>query len=227
MTFRCGLLLFPELTQLDLTGPYEVLPRAPGVEVLLVARTMEPVTAQWGMRILPDTDFANCPPLDLLLVPGGFGVDEAMLDQETIAFVRRTATEARYIVSVCTGALILGAAGLLRGRRAATHWAFRDLLKEFGATPSRERVVRDGNLFTGGGVTAGIDVALTILAEVFDANVAQSAQLSVEYAPCPPFGAGTPETAPGPVAEAVAARYATGVARTAERVRAAAQRLAN
>jgi cyclohexyl-isocyanide hydratase len=225
MTLRCGLLLFPNLTQLDLTGPYEILPRAPGVEALLVAKTREPVMAQWGMRILPDVDFAECPALDLLLVPGGFGVDEAMGDEETIAFVRRAAAQARYLVSVCTGALILGAAGLLEGRRATTHWGYRHLLAEFGAIPSSDRVVRDGDLFTGGGVTAGIDVALTVLAEVCGEDVAQGVQLSVEYAPAPPFDAGTPETAPRQVAEAITARYTASVARTAERVQEAARRV--
>lgn len=226
MTLRFGLLLFPNLTQLDLTGPYEVLPRAPDAEVLLVAKSREPVRAQWGMRITPDIDFESCPPLDVLLVPGGFGVDDAMIDEATIAFVRSAAREARYIVSVCTGALVLGAAGLLEKRRATTHWAFRHLLPEFGATVTEGRVVRDGNLFTGGGVTAGIDVALTLIAEIYGAEIAQSIQLGLEYAPAPPFEAGSPDEAPEKIVSAVIVAYRSAVEKTKSRVLIAADRIA-
>ena len=209
---NCGFLLFPGMTQLDLTGPYEVFPRAPDVEAILVAKTTDPVTAQWGMQITPDVDFDACPPLDLLLVPGGFGVEAAMGDTATLSFVSERALSAKYLVSVCTGALLLGAAGLLRDRKVTTHWAYRELLKSFGAAPTEGRVIRDQTLFTGGGVTAGIDVALTVVAEVFGAEVAQEIQLSMEYTPAPPFNAGTPETAPIAVHAAVAARYAPIVA---------------
>jgi cyclohexyl-isocyanide hydratase len=195
-TTRIGLLLFPRLTQLDLTGPFEVFAKMPGATVHLVWKSLEPVAAETGMRILPDTTLADCPQLDVLCVPGGPGVSAIMEDAEVLAFLREHAGRVRFLTSVCTGALILGAAGLLRGRRATTHWASHDLLAAFGAIPTAGRVVRDGNVITGGGVTAGIDFALTVVAEVAGAAVAQGIQLQIEYAPAPPFDAGTPETAP-------------------------------
>jgi cyclohexyl-isocyanide hydratase len=209
-----GFLLFPRLTQLDLTGPYEVFSRLPGARVRLVWKTQEPVRADTGIALLPDTTFADCPPLDLLCVPGGPGVAALMEDAEVLDFLRRQAAGARYTTSVCTGALVLGAAGLLRGKRATTHWASHDFLAAFGATPVPARVVRDGNLFTGGGVTAGIDFALAIAAEVAGAEAAQAIQLGIEYAPAPPFSAGSPESAPAAVLDAARAR---GAAMRAER----------
>jgi cyclohexyl-isocyanide hydratase len=209
-----GFLLFPRLTQLDLTGPYEVFSRLPGARVRLVWKTLEPVRADTGIALLPDTTFADCPPLDLLCVPGGPGVAALMEDAEVLDFLRRQAAGARYTTSVCTGALVLGAAGLLRGKRATTHWASHDFLAAFGATPVSARVVRDGNLFTGGGVTAGIDFALAIAAEVAGAEAAQAIQLGIEYAPAPPFSAGSPESAPAAVLDAARAR---GAAMRAER----------
>ena len=194
-----GLLLFPRLTQLDLTGPWEVLSRLPGARPRLVWKTCEPVRADSGLSILPDTSFADCPPLDLLCVPGGPGVAALMEDEAVLGFLRRQAEGARYVTSVCTGALVLGAAGLLRGRRATTHWASHDFLAALGAIPVAARVVRDGNVFTGGGVTAGIDFALSIAAEIAGEEAAQAIQLQIEYAPDPPFQAGRPETAPAPV----------------------------
>jgi cyclohexyl-isocyanide hydratase len=191
-----GLLLFPGLTQLDLTGPFEVLARLPGARVRLVWKTLDPVRADTGLTILPDTRCADCPPLDLIMVPGGPGVAALMEDAAVLDFLRRQAGGARYLASVCTGALVLGAAGLLRGRRATTHWASHDFLAALGATPVAARVVRDGPLFTGGGVTAGIDFALTIAAEIAGPEVAQAIQLQIEYAPAPPFTAGHPDTAP-------------------------------
>jgi cyclohexyl-isocyanide hydratase len=219
----CGLLLFPDLTQLDLTGPYEILPRAPDTQVVLVAKTLEPVEARWGMRIIPDVDFVSCPPLDLLLVPGGFGVNEAMLDDDTLRFIRNQAENARHIVSVCTGSLLLGAAGLLQGKRATTHWRFRSLLSRFGAIEVRERVVRDGSLFSGGGVTAGIDVALRVIADLHGEEVAQEVQLSVEYDPDPLFGCGTPEKAPTAVTARASQQSQTAYERTAKSVELAAK----
>lgn len=194
-----GFLLFPRLTQLDLTGPYEVLSRLPGAEVRLVWKTLEPVRADTGIGLLPDTTLADCPQLDLVCVPGGPGVAAVMEDEEVIDFLRRQAPGARYVSSVCTGALVLGAAGLLRGKRATTHWASHDFLSALGAVPVEGRVVRDGNLFTGGGVTAGIDFALAIAAEIAGPEAAQAIQLHIEYAPAPPFDSGTPETAPAAV----------------------------
>jgi cyclohexyl-isocyanide hydratase len=194
-----GFLLFPRLTQLDLTGPYEVFSRLPGAAVRLVWKTLEPVRADTGLGMLPDTAFADCPQLDLICVPGGPGVAAVMEDVEALAFLRRQAAGARYVTSVCTGALVLGAAGLLRGKRATTHWASHDFLPALGAIPVHDRVVRDGSLFTGGGVTAGIDFALTIAAEIAGPEAAQAIQLHIEYAPAPPFDAGRPETAPAAV----------------------------
>ncbi len=195
MTFRIGLLLFPDITQLDMTGPYEVFTKFPQAEVRLIWKTLEPVKAGGGMRIVPDTTFADCPQLDLVCVPGGGGMNPLMEDAETLAFLKKQAAGARYVTSVCTGALVLGAAGLLKGRRAATHWMSRDLLADFGATPVAERVVVDGNVITGGGVTAGIDFALKVAAEAFGDDLAKAIQLGIEYDPHPPFNAGSPEGA--------------------------------
>ena len=195
MPFHIGLLLFPNITQLDLTGPYEVFTKLPDTKVHLVWKNREPVTADGGMQILPTTTFAECPPLDLICVPGGAGMNPLLNDPETLAFIRSHAKGARYVTSVCTGALVLGAAGLLEGKRATTHWMSHDMLSAFGATPVAERVVIDGNLITGGGVTAGIDFALRVAAEAFGEDVAKSIQLGLEYHPHPPFDAGTPHRA--------------------------------
>jgi cyclohexyl-isocyanide hydratase len=223
--FRSGLLVFPNLTQLDMTGPYEVLARMPGAETLLLWKTLDPVVTERGLAILPSVTFAECPPLDLLLVPGGPGVNPLLEDAETLDFVRRAAAAARYVVSICTGALVLGAAGLLRGRRAATHWMSRDLLPAFGAEPSLERVVQDGSIITGGGVTAGIDVALTVVAEIAGRRAAEAIQLDIEYDPLPPFTAGSPERAEPALVEAARARAAARQRERAERVARAAARL--
>jgi cyclohexyl-isocyanide hydratase len=207
-TLRIGLLLFQRMTQLDMTGPFEVFTRVPDAQVLLVAKTLEPIEADTGLRMLPYTTMRECPPLDVICVPGGPGVNALMEDAEVLAWLRLQAARARYVGSVCTGSLVLGAAGLLRGRRATSHWGSRDLLAAFGATPVPERVVRDGNLFTGGGVTAGIDFALTMVAELAGPDVARGIQLQLEYAPAPPFDAGTPDSAPDDVLAAVRARGA-------------------
>lgn len=205
---RIGFLVFPRLTQLDLTGPFEVLARLPGAVPRLVWKTTEPVAADTGLMLVPHESFAGCAQLDMLVVPGGPGTGDAAEDPEVVDFVRRQAAAARYVTSVCTGALILGAAGVLKGRRATTHWAAHHWLARLGAAPVKARVVRDGNLFTGGGVTAGIDFALTIAAEVAGPEVAQAIQLQIEYAPDPPFAAGSPDTAPAPVLEAARVRGA-------------------
>jgi cyclohexyl-isocyanide hydratase len=191
-----GMLLFPDLTQLDLTGPHEVLARLPGAKVQLVARTREPVVSESGMGIVPTATFAETPRVDLVFVPGGFGQIAAIDDADTLGWVRAVGATARWVTSTCTGSLLLGAAGLLDGYRAATHWAFLDLLPLVGAVPDPARVVVDRNRITGGGVTAGIDMALQIIAEVAGREVAEQIQLQIEYHPQPPFHAGHPDVAP-------------------------------
>ncbi|MBP0465356.1 DJ-1/PfpI family protein [Roseomonas sp. PWR1] len=205
---RFGLLLFPRLTQLDMTGPFEVFSRVPGATTHLVWKTTDPVRSDTGLSMLPDTRFADCPPLDVVCVPGGPGVAALMEDEEVLAFLRAQAATARYVTSVCTGALVLAAAGLLKGRQATTHWASHDFLSTLGAVPVQGRVVRDGRFVTGGGVTAGIDFALTLVAEMVSPEVAQAIQLQIEYAPAPPFDAGSPATAPAGVLAAAKARGA-------------------
>ena len=195
MPFHIGLLIFPDITQLDMTGPYEVFIKFPDAQVHLVWKSRLPVTAGGGMQITPTVTFADCPQLDVICVPGGAGMNALLNDAETLDFIRRQAKAARYVTSVCTGALVLGAAGLLKGKRAATHWMSRDMLAAFGATPVAERVVIDGNVITGGGVTAGIDFALTVAVEAFGPELAKTIQLGMEYDPHPPFDAGSPERA--------------------------------
>ncbi|UKJ72179.1 DJ-1/PfpI family protein [Azospirillum brasilense] len=190
-----GLMLFPDVTQLDLTGPYEVLARVPSAEVHLLWKTLDPVRSDTGLTILPTTTLAEAPPLDLLLVPGGSGINALLTDEEVLSFLEERGSSTRYISGICTGSLVLGAAGLLEGKRAGTHWASRDFLAAFGATPVAERVVADGTLYTGGGVTAGIDVALRIVADLFGEQAAKLVQLSIEYDPQPPFNAGVPDGA--------------------------------
>ncbi len=221
--FRIGFLLFPRLTQLDFTGPYEILARMPGAEVHLVAKTLEPVRADKGLGLLPTTTLDACPPLDLICVPGGRGVDDVLTDQAMLEFIRRKATEAHWITSVCTGSLALAAAGLLRGRRAACHWLARDYLARLGAIPVAERIVIDGNIITGGGVTAGIDFSLAVVAEIGGRELAEAIQLEVEYDPHPPLDAGSPERAPPAlVAQVKRANAAARERRQAEVDRAAA-----
>jgi cyclohexyl-isocyanide hydratase len=207
-SFTIGLLLFPRLTQLDLTGPFEVFKRIPGATVHLIWKDLEPIRADSGLGLLPTTTMADCPPLDVICVPGGPGVAELMEDAAVLAFLRKAAANAQYVTSVCTGSLVLGAAGLLKGKRATSHWMSRDLLKSFGAEPVAERVVTDGNVITGGGVTAGIDFGLAIAGAAFGRNVAEAIQLSIEYDPQPPFDAGSPRTAEPALVKDVSARSA-------------------
>jgi cyclohexyl-isocyanide hydratase len=197
-----GLLVFPRLTQLDLTGPYETLARVPTARVHIVAATMSPVQSDTGLVLTPTVSYAECPQLDVVCVPGGPGVNEAMLDAPTLSFLRAQAAGARYVTSVCSGALVLGAAGLLRGYRATTHWASLQYLSRFGAIPVRERVCVDRNRITGGGVTAGIDFGLLLAGTLTSEAAAQRIQLYLEYAPAPPFNSGTPEAAPPAVRSA-------------------------
>ena len=190
-----GMLIFPNMTQLDFTGPYEVFAQLPGCSVKVIAKSLDPVAAKGGLRFLPDTTLDSSPKLDLVFVPGGPGTGALLEDREVLEFLRRQSEEARYVTSVCTGALVLGAAGLLKGYKATTHWLSLDLLAEFGATPLPDRVVTDRNRITGGGVTAGIDFALTVAAEVAGVDKAKSIQLLIEYNPAPPFSCGHPDTA--------------------------------
>lgn len=192
MTLHIGLLVFPGVQQLDLTGPYEVFASAAGTATHLVWRDAAPIASVTGLRLTPTMTFADCPRLDVLCVPGGAGVNALLRDEEVLAFLRTQAAGARFTTSVCTGALVLGAAGLLKGRRATTHWNALDFLERFGATPSEDRVVRDGDLITAGGVTSGLDFGLTIIAELLGAAEARTIQLMLEYAPEPPFPDGTP-----------------------------------
>lgn len=225
MSLRVGFLIFPDVQQLDLTGPYEVFATLPEGRVTLIGKTRDPVTASTGLRFTPDCDLAACPDLDVICVPGGVGVNALLEDGETLDFLRAVAPRARFVTSVCTGALVLGAAGLLEGKRATTHWAALDLLAAYGAEPVAARVVRDHNLITGGGVTAGIDFALTVVAETVGRTAAEALQLQLEYAPDPPFSAGSPDTAPADVVEIARQRLAPSRAareRLAERYRARA-----
>jgi cyclohexyl-isocyanide hydratase len=203
-----GMVLFPGLTQLDLTGPYEVFSRMPGAHVQLLAATMAPVKSEWGLTITPDTTFAGAEKLDLLCVPGGWGVNDQLENEELLTFLRDQGNQARYVTSVCSGALLLGAAGLLRGYRATTHWMSLDMLALFGAEPVDERVVIDRNRITGGGVTAGIDFGLVVAGELLGADASQQIQLAIEYQPSPPYQSGLPRSAPAGVRDAVLRRAA-------------------
>jgi cyclohexyl-isocyanide hydratase len=189
------MLLFPRLTQLDLTGPYEVFARLPDTQVHLVAQSLEPVVSDYGLAIVPTTTFGACPPLDVLFVPGGPGIAAAIESCETLAFLKQRAAAAKYITSVCTGSLVLGAAGLLAGYRATTHWLSLNLLPVVGAIPVHERIVIDQNRITGGGVTAGIDFGLAVAAHLAGEDAARAIQLMLEYDPAPPFDSGSPRTA--------------------------------
>lgn len=193
---RVGILVFPQVQQLDLTGPYEVFASTPDAEVRLVWKRVERIDSTTHLVLMPDLAFADSPQFDVLCVPGGAGVNALMEDEEVLAFLRRQAEGARYVTSVCSGSLVLAAAGLLAGRRATTHWASHDLLAPLGAVPQQGRVVTDGKFTSGGGVTAGIDMALTILGELLGRETAEAVQLYLEYAPEPPFTSGRPETAP-------------------------------
>ena len=206
--FDVGFVIFPGITQLDFTGPFEVLSRLatpPAVSVPskfaearvhVLAKTMQPVLSDRGLAILPTGTFGDAPDLDLICVPGGAGVVEALDDFETVEFIRRQGSQAQYVTSVCVGAFLLGAAGLLKGRRAATHWAYVDLLPLVGARHEKGRIVRDGNVFTAGGVSSGIDFAFSIVSELAGPEVAEAIQLAIEYDPAPPFDAGHPDKAP-------------------------------
>ena len=203
--------LYPGVAHLDFTGPHQFLARLPGAHLITASVGGAPVSAD-GLVFADLAPLETIERCDVLCVPGGYGCTDAMQDAVYMAAIRRLADGARYITSVCTGSLILGAAGLLRGKRATSHWAWRDLLTLFGAIPDPARVVRDGNVLTGGGVTAGIDFALTLTTELAGPLAAQAIQLALEYAPAPPFDAGRPETAPAEVLALVRERMAPAMA---------------
>lgn len=208
MAFSFGILAFPRVQQLDLTGPYEVFASAKDTEVHLVWKTLDPVISATGLSLTPTMTFADCPPLDVICVPGGGGVNALLRDEDVLGFIRRQAANARFVTSVCTGSLVLGAAGLLEGKRATTHWNALDFLPRFGAVPMEQRVVQDGNLITAGGVTSGIDFGLAVIAELIGRTEAEIVQLSLEYAPAPPFRSGTPQEASPAVLEQARQRLA-------------------
>jgi cyclohexyl-isocyanide hydratase len=226
-SLNIGLVLFPNLTQLDLTGPFEAFARIPNATVHLVAKTMDPITSDVGLILTPTVTMADCPDLDVLCVPGGPGINDLLVDEEVLDFLRRQGAQARYVTSVCSGGLVLGAAGLLAGYRATTHWASMEFLEAFGATPVKARVCIDRNRITGGGVTAGIDFGLYLTGLLAGKETAERIQLYLEYAPEPPFDAGSPETASTQVTSAFFERAAPMLKTRAEQVARAAAKLAS
>src|SRR4051795_11614023 len=222
---QIGILVFPKVTQLDLTGPLQVFASLPGAKVHLIGKRLEPVPSDSVLMLTPTVSFADCPQLDVICVPGGMGTNDLVNDEETLQFLRAQAEGAKYVTSVCTGSLVLGAAGLLRGYRAATHWSAMEMLTQFGATPTKTRVCVDRNRITGGGVTAGIDFALTLVSIMVDRTIAEAIQLQLEYNPAPPFNAGSPDTAPAEVLALLRERGAQGQARRLEAVKRAAERM--
>ena len=200
---QINIIIVSDMCQLDTTGAFEVLVRIPGWTVDLVAASMEPVRTDGGLTILPTQTRESAKPSDILVVPGGPGIDNAMLDDGWIAYAQRQAAKAKYVFSVCTGSLLLAAAGLLTGRRAGGHWQSRDLLARFGVTPSDARLTVDGKFYTSAGVTSGIDMALLVVADIVGEETARKIQLSIEYDPAPPFPGGTPFTSPPEIVKAV------------------------
>jgi cyclohexyl-isocyanide hydratase len=222
---QIGLLVFPKVTQLDLTGPLQVFSSLLGASVHLIWKRIEPVTSDTVLTIMPTVTFADCPQLDVICVPGGAGTDDMVNDEELLQFLRKQAADAKYVTSVCTGSLVLGAAGLLRGYRATTHWTSMEYLAPYGALPTNTRVCIDRNRVTGGGVTAGIDFALTLVSHLADRETAEAIQLRLEYNPAPPFTSGSPDTAPPEVLSRMRQRIAAGRDRRASANQRAAARL--
>ena len=225
-SLQIGIVLFPRVTQLDFTGPLQVFSSVPGAKVHLIWKRIEPVPSDSVLVITPTVSFADCPQLDVICVPGGFGTDDMVNDEEMLAFLRKQAEGAKYITSVCTGSMVLGAAGLLKGYRATSHWTMVDFLSAFGAIPTRTRVCTDRNRVTGGGVTAGIDFALTLVSQLVDPQTAQAIQLRLEYNPAPPFDAGSPDSAPPEILAVMKEKYAASQERRREVIGRAAARLA-
>lgn len=221
-----ALLAFPRVTQLDLTGPYEVFSRLPGARVELAWKSLEPVRSDTGLGLLPTVTLADCPQADVIVVPGGPGQQDLMEDAAVLGFLRAQAAGAGWVMSVCTGSLVLGAAGLLAGRRAACHWLSLPLIAELGGIPADERVVFDGRLCSTAGVSAGIDGALALVAAMAGREAAERIQLGIEYDPHPPFAAGHPRSAPPAVIAQLRSMAAAMIAARTASVRAAAARLA-
>ena len=209
-------LLFPGITQLDFTAPAQAFCGVPGARLAGAAATRDPIATDSGFSIVPTHDFGDCPPADILCIPGGHGVADALDDRATIDFIARQAADARWVTSVCTGAFLLGRAGLLGGKRATTHWAYTHLLPLVGAEPVTARVVEDGNVVTSGGVTSGLDFALTLIGRLHGDAVAQAIQLAIEYDPAPPYVGGHPDRAPPAITAGLKARvYDAAAARMA------------
>lgn len=204
---RIGFILFDGFTNLDFSGPYEVLARLPGVEVALIAKKTPYVQSDLGLRLIPNATFITQSKLDILVVPGGPGVNKVLCDREILSFVEQVSSTAKYVTSVCTGALILGAAGLLKGRRATTHWMARDFLASFGAEVVAQRVVIDGHIITAAGVSAGIDFAFMLAEKISDRITVERIQLWLEYDPDPPLNAGSPQQAGAEMVAAVKANF--------------------
>jgi cyclohexyl-isocyanide hydratase len=211
---QVNIVIVPDMVQLDITGPYEVLSRVPGWTLDLVAASLEPVRTDRGLTILPTKTRESAAPSDILVIPGGTGIDHAMLDEAWLAYARLESERAKYVFGICTGSLLLAAAGLLHGRRAGGHWQARDFLTKFGAIPSDERMTVDGKFYTSGGVTSGIDAAFRVVADVAGEDAARQIQLLIEYDPAPPFEGGTPFTSPPHI---VAAATEMGRARREKR----------
>lgn len=220
-----GFLVFPKVTQLDLTGPAQVLSRVPGAKVHLLWKALEPVMTDVGFSINPTATFGDAPPLDVLCVPGGFGVVDQLSDAETLAFLRAQGKTARYVTSVCNGSLLLGAAGLIDGYKSACHWMWRHYLPQFGAEPVAARVVRDRNRLSGGGVTSGIDFAFSLATELAGEEAARMIQLGLEYDPQPPLDCGSPEKAGAERVARARAAQASWIDGVETQIAQAAQRL--
>ena len=223
---QIGIVVFPKVTQLDFTGPLQVFSSLPDATVHLVWKRVEPIPSDTALVVLPTTSFADCPQLDVICVPGGAGTDDMVNDEELLQFLRAQSAAAQYVTSVCTGSLVLGAAGLLNGYKATTHWTAMEFLGAYGALPTNSRVCIDRNRITGGGVTAGIDFALTLVAHLVDRPTAEMIQLRLEYNPAPPFNSGSPDTASPEVLSRLAERNAAGRERRADANAMAVARLA-
>ena len=223
---QIGIVVFPKVTQLDFTGPLQVFSSLPGATVHLIWKRIEQVQSDSVLTVMPTITFADCPQLDVICVPGGAGTDDMVVDEEILAFLRAQSRGAKYVTSVCTGSLVLGAAGLLDGYKATTHWAAMGYLDAYGAQPTKTRVCVDRNRISGGGVTAGIDFALTVVSILVDRPTAEMIQLRLEYNPAPPFTSGSPDTAPPEILSWMKERIAPAQARRSEMIGRAAARLA-